>query len=179
MLHLAMSVFSPVRDVRMVLNKSTGETRGFAFVHFYSVAEASRVMEVMQVGRLLPAVLRDICRARLLQTLVCMWAACSAAGHLCHQLSRAACLVIHVSVKGSCADAQPWTAQVTKASQAGHSAEQKSCQVLQQACMLHMMCMRSASAVWAMPAVPFDSKLWRTAGEASGWAESAAAAGLC
>lgn len=63
MLHLAMSVFSPVRDVRMVLNKSTGETRGFAFVHFYSIAEASRVMDVMQAGWLLPAVLLDICRA--------------------------------------------------------------------------------------------------------------------
>ena len=63
MLHLAMSVFSPVRDVRMVLNKSTGETRGFAFVHFYSIAEASRVMEVMQVGCLQPAVLLDNCRA--------------------------------------------------------------------------------------------------------------------
>ena len=63
MLHLAMSVFSPVRDVRMVLNKSTGETRGFAFVHFYSVAEATRVMEVMQVGCLLPAVLLHRCRA--------------------------------------------------------------------------------------------------------------------
>ena len=45
--------------------------------------------------------------------------------------------------------------------------------------MLHMMCIESASAFWAMPAVPFNSKLWRTAGEASGWAESAAAAGLC
>ena len=63
MLHLAMSVFSPVRDVRMVLNKSTGETRGFAFVHFYSVAEATRVMEVMQVVCLVSAVLLDSCKA--------------------------------------------------------------------------------------------------------------------
>ena len=52
-LHMAMAKHSTVKDIRLVLDRFTGAPRGFAFVHFHSVADASRVLHALQVGSLL------------------------------------------------------------------------------------------------------------------------------
>lgn len=50
---MALAQHSPVKDIRLVLDRFTGAPRGFAFVHFHSVADASRVLHALQVGPLL------------------------------------------------------------------------------------------------------------------------------
>ena len=49
-LHMAIAQHSNVKDIRLVLDKFTGIPRGFAFVHFHSVADASRVLHALQVN---------------------------------------------------------------------------------------------------------------------------------
>ena len=48
-LHIALAQHAPVKDIRLVLDRFTGAPRGFAFVHFHSVADASRVLHALQV----------------------------------------------------------------------------------------------------------------------------------
>lgn len=48
---MAIAQHSTVRDIRLVLDKFTGAPRGFAFVHFHSVADASRVLHALQVRK--------------------------------------------------------------------------------------------------------------------------------
>lgn len=48
-LQMAITQHSTVKDIRLVLDKFTGAPRGFAFVHFHSVADASRVLHALQV----------------------------------------------------------------------------------------------------------------------------------
>lgn len=52
-LHSAMAQHSAVKDIRLVLDRFTGAPRGFAFVHFHTVADASRVLHALQVGSIL------------------------------------------------------------------------------------------------------------------------------
>lgn len=52
-LHTAMAQHSTVKDIRLVLDRFTGAPRGFAFVHFHTVADASRVLHALQVNSLL------------------------------------------------------------------------------------------------------------------------------
>lgn len=47
---MAMAQHSAVKDIRLVLDRFTGAPRGFAFVHFHTVADASRVLHALQVG---------------------------------------------------------------------------------------------------------------------------------
>lgn len=47
---MAIAQHSTVRDIRLVLDKFTGAPRGFAFVHFHSVADATRVLHALQVS---------------------------------------------------------------------------------------------------------------------------------
>ena len=49
-LHKAIAQHSSVKDIRLVLDKFTGAPRGFAFVHFHTVADASRVLHALQVN---------------------------------------------------------------------------------------------------------------------------------
>lgn len=44
---------APVLDVRIVNDKFTGQPRGFAFVHFASIADAARVLHAFNVRALL------------------------------------------------------------------------------------------------------------------------------
>ena len=46
---MALSQHSSVKDIRLVLDRFTGAPRGFAFVHFHTVADASRVLHALQV----------------------------------------------------------------------------------------------------------------------------------
>ena len=39
---------APVREVRGVRDKFTGAPRGFCFLHLFSIADASRVMQLLQ-----------------------------------------------------------------------------------------------------------------------------------
>lgn len=48
-----MAQHSAVKDIRLVLDRFTGAPRGFAFVHFHTVADASRVLHALQVGSIL------------------------------------------------------------------------------------------------------------------------------
>ncbi len=48
-MHVAIAQHSSVKDIRLVLDKFTGAPRGFAFVHFHTVADASRVLHALQV----------------------------------------------------------------------------------------------------------------------------------
>jgi RNA-binding protein 5/10 len=41
-----VKVFGPVDDVRLIRNKVTGESRGFAFIDFFSVEDATRFLEL-------------------------------------------------------------------------------------------------------------------------------------
>eukprot|EP00252_Welwitschia_mirabilis_P014229 TRINITY_DN3132_c0_g1_i1.p1 TRINITY_DN3132_c0_g1~~TRINITY_DN3132_c0_g1_i1.p1 ORF type:complete len:875 (+),score=212.77 TRINITY_DN3132_c0_g1_i1:446-3070(+) len=45
MLHYEFSKHAPIKDLRLVRDKFTHVSRGFAFVHFHSVEEATRVLE--------------------------------------------------------------------------------------------------------------------------------------
>ncbi len=51
-LQMAIGQHSSVKDIRLVLDKFTGAPRGFAFVHFHTVADASRVLHALQVRNL-------------------------------------------------------------------------------------------------------------------------------
>ena len=46
---MALAQHATVKDIRLVLDKFTGAPRGFAFVHFHTVADASRVLHPLQV----------------------------------------------------------------------------------------------------------------------------------
>ena len=46
---MAIRQHASVKDIRLVLDKFTGAPRGFAFVHFHTVADASRVLHALQV----------------------------------------------------------------------------------------------------------------------------------
>lgn len=48
-LHTLFSSLVAVKEIRMVMDKFTNAPRGFAFVHFFSVADASRAMNTFQV----------------------------------------------------------------------------------------------------------------------------------
>lgn len=39
-----------VKEIRLVRDKYTGSPRGFAFVHFYTVADAAKALNALQVG---------------------------------------------------------------------------------------------------------------------------------
>ncbi|KAH7445957.1 hypothetical protein KP509_01G030500 [Ceratopteris richardii] len=45
MLHSEFSKYAPLKDVRLIKEKSTNTSRGFAFVHFHSVDEATAALE--------------------------------------------------------------------------------------------------------------------------------------
>jgi RNA-binding protein 5/10 len=47
-LHSLFSSLVPVKEVRMVMDKFTSAPRGFAFLHFFSVADASRSLHTFQ-----------------------------------------------------------------------------------------------------------------------------------
>lgn len=47
-LQMAIGQHASVKDIRLVLDKFTGAPRGFAFVHFHTVADASRVLHALQ-----------------------------------------------------------------------------------------------------------------------------------
>ncbi|KAL3163303.1 hypothetical protein ABBQ32_009695 [Trebouxia sp. C0010 RCD-2024] len=47
-LHMALAQHVAVKDIRLVQDRFTGAPRGFAFVHFHSVADASRVLHALQ-----------------------------------------------------------------------------------------------------------------------------------
>lgn len=49
---MAIGQHASVKDIRLVLDKFTGAPRGFAFVHFHTVADASRVLHALQVCNL-------------------------------------------------------------------------------------------------------------------------------
>lgn len=49
---MALAQHAAVKDIRLVQDRFTGAPRGFAFVHFHSVADASRVLHALQVGPL-------------------------------------------------------------------------------------------------------------------------------
>ena len=38
-----------VKEIRMVQDKFTGQPRGFAFVHFFTVADAAKALQALQV----------------------------------------------------------------------------------------------------------------------------------
>ena len=48
-LRVLFSSLVPIKEIRMVMDKFTNAPRGFAFVHFFSVADASRAMNTFQV----------------------------------------------------------------------------------------------------------------------------------
>lgn len=48
-LHQLFVAHVPVKEIRMVLDKFTSAPRGFAFVHFHTVADASRMLNTFQV----------------------------------------------------------------------------------------------------------------------------------
>ena len=49
-LHYLFSAHVAVKEIRMVLDKFTSAPRGFAFVHFHSVADASRMLNMFQAS---------------------------------------------------------------------------------------------------------------------------------
>lgn len=48
-LHGLFAQHVPVKEVRLVRDKYTGEPRGFCFVQFHSLADAGRVLQLFQV----------------------------------------------------------------------------------------------------------------------------------
>ena len=42
------AAIAPVREVRGVRDKFTGAPRGFCFLHLFSIADAARVMQLLQ-----------------------------------------------------------------------------------------------------------------------------------
>ena len=52
-LRVLFSSLVPIKEIRMVMDKFTNAPRGFAFVHFFSVADASRAMNTFQVSAVL------------------------------------------------------------------------------------------------------------------------------
>lgn len=49
-LHSRIAQHVPVREIRLVRDKYTGEPRGFCFVQFHSVAHAGRALQLLQVS---------------------------------------------------------------------------------------------------------------------------------
>lgn len=62
---MAIGQHASVKDIRLVLDKFTGAPRGFAFVHFHTVADASRVLHALQVCRLHQFVGWLVCKTML------------------------------------------------------------------------------------------------------------------
>jgi RNA recognition motif-containing protein len=62
---MAIGQHASVKDIRLVLDKFTGAPRGFAFVHFHTVADASRVLHALQVCKLHQIVGWLICKTLL------------------------------------------------------------------------------------------------------------------
>ena len=56
-----MQAVAPVLDVRIVNDKFTGQPRGFAFVHFASIADAARALHAFNVS-----VLGTACTMRMI-----------------------------------------------------------------------------------------------------------------
>lgn len=47
-LEVMAAAIAPVREVRGVRDKFTGAPRGFCFLHLFSIADAARVMQLLQ-----------------------------------------------------------------------------------------------------------------------------------